>query len=88
MSDAPSPRWITGILALIVAAVAIGALGWMLWPRYTLPPAVTVEPLRFRQSPQIILRLANMPASAASAILVLGPHIPPSSDLYQTIRRA
>ena len=32
MSDAPS-RWVTGILALIVAAAAIGVLGWMLWPR-------------------------------------------------------
>jgi hypothetical protein len=27
------PRWASGILALIVAAVAIGTLGWMLWPR-------------------------------------------------------
>jgi hypothetical protein len=27
MSDAPSPRWVTGILALIVAAAAIGGLG-------------------------------------------------------------
>jgi hypothetical protein len=35
MSQAPSPRWIIGILAIIVAAVAIGTLGWMLWPRLT-----------------------------------------------------
>ena len=70
LSAAPGPRWAPGILALVVAVEAIGALGWMLWPRYTLPPGVTVEPLRFRQSPQIILRLASIPASAASAIIV------------------
>jgi hypothetical protein len=33
MSNASSPSWVTGIFSLIVAAGAIGTLGWMLWPR-------------------------------------------------------
>jgi hypothetical protein len=33
MSATAGPRWATGIRALIVAAAAIGALGWLLWPR-------------------------------------------------------
>jgi hypothetical protein len=34
MSATAGPRWFTGILALIVAAVAIGALIWMLLSRH------------------------------------------------------
>jgi hypothetical protein len=33
MSTSAGPRWITGILALIVASAAIGVLIWMLLPR-------------------------------------------------------
>jgi hypothetical protein len=31
--DQGGPRWETAIAALGIAALAIGLLGWMLWPR-------------------------------------------------------